>query len=544
LLSDNKVIIQKINKTFSYCKKDPEVFLMLSRKCTELILNLVFRETVGRPGHKATIETYLSGLSGKIPERIILNARIIQSFGNYGVHLSDVDQNLDISNQDVTPVESALSNLVHWFFKEYLMLIWSPINPDDPNFLDNIQNYHDSGKCNSTLPRSFPDERNKEEIKTCMQKLQERQNPVIVLEDDPAGFPSNISIPMIIEQSPENIEWLLDNAKKYRIGYITTPSRSLNSQQALELHYKAANMISNLACLNGVNISWFSRGDSCLRGYLSEEMTGLRNGVRDARGTEFDLEFFVPAYVQQGRITFDGVQFVRIGSEFVPACHTEYARVPEFEYNDATLKKYLVLKYKGKVSEDHIHTINLEELRKKPLSVLIERICSYPSNTIVIFDAITESDLAIIAFLIMECENYGRKCLTRCSPGIIPFLIGMNENHSISLESEFENFSFSKQRGVIISGSLSVISKIQTRELRNHKKIATVIIDVNQLWEPNNRRLEIRAARSKIKEFLTNGFNCLIATNVWQCLLYFLITKHSIIPIVRIQSGYCYASFS
>ncbi len=51
MLSDNKVIIQKINKTFSYCKKDPEVFLMLSRKCTEQILNLVFRETVGRPGH-------------------------------------------------------------------------------------------------------------------------------------------------------------------------------------------------------------------------------------------------------------------------------------------------------------------------------------------------------------------------------------------------------------------------------------------------------------------------------------------------------------
>jgi uncharacterized protein YgbK (DUF1537 family) len=512
---DTNSFVQRINKAFSFSKKDPEVFLMLARKCTEQILNHVFQENVGKPGPKATIETYLSGLNGKIPDRVILNARIIQSFGNYCVHSSEVNMESDFSDGDVSPAESALSNLARWFLKEYLMMTWIPIESIQYDKEDDVSENVDDERCNAVLPRVFPRERKEDEIDFCLKSLANRDSDIIILEDDPAGFPSNLTIPMIVDQSLDNMEWLLEQIKKYHIGYISTPSRSLNPYEAMDLFYESSKTATELAKNRTDKLSWVSRSDSCLRGHFAEEMNGLRNGIRDGGGNEFDLEVFVPAYVQQGRITYNGIQYIRIGSEFMPACNTEYARVPEFEYKDITLRDFLISKYKNRLRYEDIYLIKLEELREKELMALTDRLVSLPTNSLIIFDAVSENDLAVISYLITTVEARGRNVVTRCSPGIIPFLSGVSASSNIDLRKEYANFEFGN-RGVILSGSLSKITKVQTRELRNKKKIATVIIDVDQLWQSNNRRMEVKSARNKVKEFLNNGFNCLVTTNVWQ----------------------------
>src|SRR5262249_26596558 len=82
------------------------------------------------------------------------------------------------------------------------------------------------------------------------------------------------------------------------------------------------------------------RGDSTLRGHVLTEI--------DALSPPGAVALFVPAFLQQGRVTVHGVHYVTAGGRRVPVAKTEYARDPEFGYGTSHLAEWVADREPGR----------------------------------------------------------------------------------------------------------------------------------------------------------------------------------------------------
>ena len=112
-------------KTLGYQKSDPEVALSQARKSAEAICKFIYSaeglERGAKPAAKLMLDELIRALDapGIVPKPIALSLGTIQAFGNFGTH-DQGQQSLVLTSEHVEPCLRALTNVVEWYFRDYL----------------------------------------------------------------------------------------------------------------------------------------------------------------------------------------------------------------------------------------------------------------------------------------------------------------------------------------------------------------------------------------------------------------------------------------
>ena len=155
-----------------------------------------------------------------------------------------------------------------------------------------------------------------------------RPGRVVVLDDDPTGTQGVAGLPVVLNPDDDTLR----RAARQWPGplWVLTNTRAMPEEAAAALLTRIAARVRAAA---GPAAQLVLRGDSTLRGHVLAEI--------DALSAPGSVALFVPAFVEQGRITVQGVHFVTVGGSRVPVAETEYARDPEFGYRTSDLVEWV-----------------------------------------------------------------------------------------------------------------------------------------------------------------------------------------------------------
>jgi uncharacterized protein YgbK (DUF1537 family) len=153
------------------------------------------------------------------------------------------------------------------------------------------------------------------------------------------------------------------------------------------------------------------RGDSTLRGHVFAEMTCL--------GLDRGVGLIVPAFPEAGRITRDGVHHVRIGTQVCNVADTEFARGPAFGFRARTMRDWVA----ETGGPRPVTLVRLAALRAGGASALSVALLNAPDGGVVIPDAETDGDIAVIAAG-YAAARHRRRVVLRCAAPLAALAAG------------------------------------------------------------------------------------------------------------------------
>lgn len=181
---------------------------------------------------------------------------------------------------------------------------------------------------------------------TIQEQLRASNIKIIALDDDPTGIQTVHGCLLLTEWSPKSIEKaLLDEADFF---YVLTNTRAMTAAQAAQVTRSAMQAIIAVNKTLGYRLIFVSRSDSTLRGHFPLE-TDIMHEMLECFGLpRLPITFFAPAFIEVGRLSIDGVHYLKDGDKLIPVNETEFARDNVFAYHHANLKDYIGEKLNGK----------------------------------------------------------------------------------------------------------------------------------------------------------------------------------------------------
>ena len=151
-----------------------------------------------------------------------------------------------------------------------------------------------------------------------------------VLDDDPTGTQAATDVGVVLDLDREAIREAFAASDAV---YLQTNSRALDEGTAVALAGELKSWLDELAAERGEEILVVLRGDSTLRGHVFPET--------DVFLTPDSLMVFLPAFPAGGRTTVDGVHYVEVDGERIPAAESEFAGDPVFGFRSSGLVDYV-----------------------------------------------------------------------------------------------------------------------------------------------------------------------------------------------------------
>lgn len=166
---------------------------------------------------------------------------------------------------------------------------------------------------------------------------------MVVFDDDPTGIQTVHSCLLVTDWSDANLIEAFSDAVPF--FYILTNTRALTAEDARQ---RLVSALEAVICINqqqfGYRLICVSRSDSCLRGHFPLETDVMRQVLTDHGIAVWPQTPFVPAFIESGRYTIDGVHYMKSGDQLIPCHETEFARDNVFGYHHSRLCDYIVEK--------------------------------------------------------------------------------------------------------------------------------------------------------------------------------------------------------
>ena len=184
---------------------------------------------------------------------------------------------------------------------------------------------------------------------------------MVVLDDDPTGIQTVYGCQLVTEWDDAQLREAFRSEVPF--FYVLTNTRAMTRQDAERTVREATEAVVRVNREFGYELILVSRSDSCLRGHFPLETDVMRkvlenNGIHPAGKT-----VFCPAFIEAGRVTIDGVHYMREGERLVPVSETEFARDNVFAYHTSVLRDYI--REKGADPDDYeiVDAQSYDELR-------------------------------------------------------------------------------------------------------------------------------------------------------------------------------------
>lgn len=232
--------------------------------------------------------------------------------------------------------------------------------------------------------------------------------PRIIIDDDPTGTQAVSDVDVILRPGRVAFEDFFASGR--RSTFVLSNSRALPEPDAVEL----VGGIAAAARAGGRAPLVILRGDSTLRGHVFTEAEAV------APHTPM---LFVPAFIDGGRFTSDGVHRLRTASGAIPVADTEFAQDPSFGYRSRTLRDWV-----REVSRGRRHAIGvpLERLRAEGPEVVAASLLAAGPQAVVVPDCVSEIDVLAIAAGLVRAERRGASVVVRCAASLAAALVGLS----------------------------------------------------------------------------------------------------------------------
>lgn len=232
---------------------------------------------------------------------------------------------------------------------------------------------------------------------------------VLVLDDDPTGTQTSSEVDVLLTTEESALRtWFATGEKS---AFVLTNTRSMNAVDAVRFLRELRRSAVSLASHQGEGLAFVLRGDSTLRGHVFAEMEVFREP-----GTS---RLFVPAFPEGGRVTLDGVQYVRIGRTMQPVHTTEFAQDPVFGYSSEDLSGWVRERRGGRLRH-----LSLKELHTGGAAAVTATLLDAQNDEVVVPDAVTSSDVGLITAGLLGAERAGRSVVARGSATLAAARIG------------------------------------------------------------------------------------------------------------------------
>ena len=172
---------------------------------------------------------------------------------------------------------------------------------------------------------------------------------LIVLDDDPTGIQTVHGCLLITRWDEESVRLGFEDSEPF--FYILTNTRAMTREDAAEVTREAMEMVIKVNQDYGYHLIIVSRSDSCLRGHFPLETDVMRECLTRHGYTVAEKTPFCPAFIEAGRVTIEGIHYMRDGKQLIPVSQTEFARDNVFAYHTSILTEYI--KEKGANPDDY-----------------------------------------------------------------------------------------------------------------------------------------------------------------------------------------------
>ena len=181
-------------------------------------------------------------------------------------------------------------------------------------------------------------------------KPMNNQWKMVVLDDDPTGIQTVHGCLLITQWDEASIRKGFEDKEPF--FYILTNTRAMTREDAAKVTREAMEMVVRVNEAFGYRLIIVSRSDSCLRGHFPLETDVMRSVLVEHGLPVFPKTPFCPAFIEAGRVTIDGVHYMKDGDKLIPVSETEFARDNVFAYHTSVLRDYI--KEKGANPDDYI----------------------------------------------------------------------------------------------------------------------------------------------------------------------------------------------
>jgi len=200
---------------------------------------------------------------------------------------------------------------------------------------------------------------------------------IVVVDDDPTGSQAVHSCPLLLRWDHRTLVAGLKDPSP--LLFLLANTRALTPAAAAERLREICRALPPALAEAGIE-RWLvvSRGDSTLRGHFPLEVE-----VIAAELGPFDATLLVPAFVEGGRTTVEGVQLLH-GE---PVHHSAFAADTRFGYATSFLPEWIEAKSGGRIPAGQVGRIGLAELQPDQTLALSNRLEGLDANRFVVVDA-------------------------------------------------------------------------------------------------------------------------------------------------------------
>ena len=341
----------------------------------------------------------------------------------------------------------------------------------------------------------------------------------VVIEDDPVGYMDNIGMLPCIPIEDEilhsdlykRISNLDEETSKYNMFFIATPSRRLDKAKShilnREIGYALRKYFENKPNKKRI----ISKIDSCLRSNYEAEYNGLTEGL----GIRNCIEIIIPSYIEQGRVTMHGCQYVKQNGNFILMTDSEYSSFKGLEYSYSDIAMWLEERVPHIHSRKNIGLIDIDILRNETVEDIIQRIISASNNGIKAFviDSVEKLDLVKSATIIQALEEIGETLFLKLGPSMINMLA---KEYAIPKQPTTLSSINVDDRGIFIAGSLTSITKQQIETYDDFANTSIVTVRESDLNNIKDIDIVIRNRSNNIIKKNKDGDDVILTTEYWK----------------------------
>jgi uncharacterized protein YgbK (DUF1537 family) len=328
---------------------------------------------------------------------------------------------------------------------------------------------------------------------------------LVVLDDDPTGTQTVHGVPVFTGWSTDLLAGAL--AEPGPCFFLLTNSRALPPAAAAALAREIGGNLRAASLATGRSFSIVSRGDSTLRGHYPVETDALA----EALGSPFDGTLLVPAFMEGGRLTIDGIHYVASGDRLTPAGETEFARDATFGYRASALRDWVEEKTSGRVPAAAVVCLGLPLLRGQAgPSAVRDALLAVPRGSVVAADAVVYGDLEVLVLGLLEAEAAGRQFLARTAASFVRVRAGIAPRPLLEAR---ELAGPAGVGGLVIVGSYVKRSSEQLAAVIDLPGVAAEEVRVDALAEPDSRQGEIARAAAAADAAIRAGRTAVLFTS-------------------------------
>ncbi len=283
---------------------------------------------------------------------------------------------------------------------------------------------------------------------------------IVVFDDDPTGSQTVHSCPLLLSWDVDVLRRGLRHQSP--LLFVLANTRSLVPDEAANRITEICNALNQAIAaedLSFENIILVSRGDSTLRGHGVLEPEVINNSLGP-----FDATLHVPAFLEGGRTTVDGMHLLN----GTPVHKTSFAKDHLFTFSTSYLPDWLHEKSRGAIDPLSVQRITLSQLDQAALSpngmIDLERsLKALVGNQPVVVDAVKREQLDVLATAVRNLSS-SKRFLFRSAASLLNSLADLSPK---SLDpKQIRGFCRKDEMGQYLPGMILVGSHVELADIQ------------------------------------------------------------------------------